>query len=348
MGRNGSRSARRRKRRILTAACVVLTLVILALAGYVLKWYVDRERIRGDGERYREMYAIGLSASPEITPTPTLAVTPTPTPVPTVTTTPTPSPTPVPTVTMTPTPSPTPTATPTPSPTPTPMAEVEDVPIPTANADTLVLALPTAPPVQDSFAELLKHNPDTIGFLDIPELLSLPVVQRENDNDYYLSHNFDGEEALEGALFLDGVNRLVPEDDCLIVYGHNMKNSTMFGLLPQYEDFEYLKRFPVVRFDTIYENRQYAIFAAFTASMRPGDAHYYDIRRFMLDPAELEAFARAMQGGSVWRSPVEVSAGDRLLLLVTCDYTNNEGRLVLALRQLRPGETEADIRGLYE
>ena len=49
----------------------------------------------------------------------------------------------------------------------------------------------------------------------------------------------------------------------------------------------------------------------------------------------------------MWRSPVEVTYGDRLLLLVTCDYTNREGRLVLALRQLRPGETEAEIKKMY-
>ncbi len=60
------------------------------------------------------------------------------------------------------------------------------------------------------------HNADTVGYLDIEKTISLPVVQRENDNEYYLTHNFDGEESQEGTLFLDGANRLVPEDDCLI------------------------------------------------------------------------------------------------------------------------------------
>ena len=67
--------------------------------------------------------------------------------------------------------------------------------------------LPTEPPPQESFAELLRYNPDTVGYLSIGEIVDLPVVQRENDNEYYLTHAYSGEEAREGALFLDGANR---------------------------------------------------------------------------------------------------------------------------------------------
>ena len=69
------------------------------------------------------------------------------------------------------------------------------VPLATADEHTLVYALPTPPPVQSSFAELLMHNADTVGYLDIEGTISLPVVQRENDNEHYLTHNFDGEES---------------------------------------------------------------------------------------------------------------------------------------------------------
>ncbi|MBQ3479260.1 MAG: hypothetical protein IJH25_13940, partial [Clostridia bacterium] len=153
-----------------------------------------------------------------------------------------------------------------------------DEPIPTPDSDTLVIALPTAPPIQLSFSRLLAENPDTVGFLEIGEMLSLPVVQRPNDNEYYLDHSFEGAKALEGTLFLDGMNRLAPEDDCLIVYGHNMKNRTMFGRLSAYGDISHLHQHPVVHFDTIYENRSYVAFAAFSASMVQGDSRYFDVR----------------------------------------------------------------------
>ena len=220
------------------------------------------------------------------------------------------------------------------------MPIVEDELIPTPNADTLVYALPTSPPIQPSFEALLASNPDTVGFLEIEEMLALPVVQRENDNDYYLNHTFDGDEALEGALFMDGLNRRVPEDDCLIVYGHNMKNHTMFGRLSAYGDINHLRQHPVVHFDTIYDNRSYVAFAAFTASMTPEDAHYFDVRNFIFDPDGFDKFVLKLRGRSVFRSPIDVRYGDRLLLLVTCDYTNREGRFILALRQLRGDESE--------
>ena len=223
------------------------------------------------------------------------------------------------------------------------MPAIVDEPIPTPDADTLVIALPTVPPVQESFSPLLSLNPETIGFLDIEGMLSLPVVQRENDNEYYLNHSFEGAEALEGTLFLDGMNRLTPEDDCLIVYGHNMKNHTMFGRLNAYADVSYLRQHPVVHFDTIYENRSYVAFAAFSASMAPGDPRYFDVRHFIFDEAEFDKFVLKLQSRSLFRSPIEVRWGDRLLLLVTCDYVNREGRFILALRQLRPDENEGGV-----
>lgn len=320
-----------------------------------------------------------LTASPDPTEAPTLTPTaasnPTEAPAqaPTAAPDPTEAPTPTPTTALDPTEAPTPTPTAEPDPTVPPVESVEtvdsqvpptsgsdapsqapgtlpqgedmpvapDVPIPTPNADTIVVAMPTPPPVQDSFEGLLAENPDTVGFLEIDPMLSLPVVQRENDNEHYLDHSFSGAKAQEGALFLDGLNRLVPEDDCLIVYGHNMKNRTMFGQLSTYGSVEYMRQHPVVHFDTLYENRSYVVFAAFSASMEPGNKRYFDVRNFVFDETEFDKFVLKLQSRSVYSVPVDVRYGDHLLLLVTCDYANREGRFILALRQLRPDETDA-------
>jgi len=246
-----------------------------------------------------------------------------------------------PIITMKPTPAPSPT--PTAAPFGGDMPVVEDELIPTPGADTRVYALPTAPPVQPGFSKLLALNPETVGFLEIDDMLSLPVVHRENDNEFYLSHGFEGNEAQEGTLFMDGLNRLVPEDDCLIVYGHNMKNKTMFGKLDSFENLAYLRQRSVIHFDTLYENRAYVAFAAFTASMEPGNRRYFDVRQFIFDEVEFDKFVLKLQSRSMYNIPLDVRYGDRLLLLVTCDYTNREGRFILALRQVRDDETEADV-----
>ncbi|MBE5773919.1 MAG: class B sortase [Clostridiales bacterium] len=351
---------RKRRNALLTLIILILSIATVALAVYSAAWYFERSRIIADSQRYRAMYTPATAAPTEVpTPEPTATPTVEPTPEPTATPTaaPTEAPTPLPTeetvvdVTLSPEEIP---VTPEPMETLAPVETLEPVatetpePLPTPGENTLVFALPTAPPVQDAFEELIALNPDTIGFLAIGEEIALPVVQRENDNDYYLDHNFDGDDAIEGALFLDGANRLVPEDDCLIVYGHNMKNGTMFGKLESYGDMSFLRDNAIVQFDTIYENRRYVPFAAFTASMNPGSRYYFDVRQFVFDEYSFGDFIKKMKTRSLVNIPVDVMWGDRVLMLVTCDYNNDSGRFILGLRQLRDGETEESMRAVVQ
>ena len=333
----GDPSPRARRHRLFCLACA---LIMLACIAYAASYFAEESRVRREGETYRAMYSPAPldteapAATATASPTPTQAATPTPG----ATATPTTIPTPDATAT------PAPTAAPTASPTPTPLPLVEDVPLPTPNEDTIVFSLPTEPPPQESFAELLRYNPDTVGFLTIGETVDLPVVQRENDNEYYLTHAYSGEEAREGALFLDGANRL--SDENLIVYGHNMRNGTMFGELSSFGEREFLLENAVVRFDTLYENALYVPFAMFEASMDEDDGHYFDVRQIVFDETSFELFVLKLRGRSVFDVPVEVEYGDQLLTLVTCSYNDDDGRYIVALRKLRAGETEEEMRAL--
>lgn len=244
-----------------------------------------------------------------------------------------------------------------PSPAPTAIAASEDFevasdatrrPLSTPGSDTLVMALETPPPVQKSFGDLLALNPDTVGFLRIDGLLSLPVVQKSNDNEYYLSHSFSGEESAAGTLFLDGSNLLTPEDANLVIYGHNMKNGTMFRPLIRYEKLDFLKEHPLVRFDTIYQNRVYAPFAVFTITADKGGERYVNIRQFLFDEESFSDFIEDMRSLSEHQIPVDVCWGDSVLLLVTCEYTHDNGRFVVALRALREDEDPDEICALIQ
>ena len=120
----------------------------------------------------------------------------------------------------------------------------------------------------------------------------------------------------------------------------------MFGQLDRYESVDFLREHPLARFDTIYENRVYVPFAVFSASVEPGNRHYFDVRQFLFDDVGFDLFTLKLQSRSVYDIPVDVTFGDRLLLLVTCEYTNENGRLILALRQLRSDETEQAMEAL--
>ena len=244
--------------------------------------------------------------------------------------------------------SPDPTTSPSPTPEPAATAEIAvdetREPLATPDADTLIVAMETPPPVQESFDALLAANAETVGFLSIEDILTLPVVQRPNDNEFYLDHAFDLEEDLGGTLFLDGSNLLVPEDDCLIVYGHNMRNGTMFQQLINYEDPSFVSDNALVRFDTLYENRVYAPFAALTVTADPDSERYLNLRQFSFDRSSFERFMKSLRAMSAWDSPVEAEYGDRILLLVTCEYTHDNGRFVLALRARRDDESPEQLR----
>lgn len=170
------------------------------------------------------------------------------------------------------------------------------------------------------------------------------MVQRKNDNSFYLDHNFSKEKSSAGTLFMDGSNLLTPEDDCLIVYGHNMRNGTMFHSLCSYEKLDFLKKNALARFDTLYENRVYAPFAVLSVSAEPESPYYVNIRQFDMGDADILALADELRKRSVLNIPIDVCGGDKLLLLVTCEYVHDNGRFVVALRALRENETQPAMR----
>ena len=98
--------------------------------------------------------------------------------------------------------------------------------------------------LQVDFEGLKKVNPDVIAWIHIPALdLSYPVVQGK-DNSYYLHHMFDGQENKNGSIFVDYHNRPDFTDSNTIVYGHNMKNGSMFGTLERYQEQNLYQRYP--------------------------------------------------------------------------------------------------------
>lgn len=341
-----------KKDRLFPVVMTLLALGILACAAYLAYhyWY-EPWRIGQDNARYAALYR---PATAEPTAAPTVEPSPTAVPTPTVAPTASLSPTATPSSAPTAEPSPTPAVSPEPSmavasdatlpPTLPPDSSdvVHDIHLQEADEETLVMAALTPPPPQDSFLPLLGLNPETVGFLEVGEHISLPVAQKVNDNDYYLTHNFEGEESDAGCLFLDGSNWLFPRDDVLYIYGHNMKNGTMFGHLTDSSVRSALIKDTPAVFDTIYENGLYVPFACFALTADTSDAHYFEMRAFAYTESSFNDFVSVLKKRSLLDIPVDVRYGDQLLLLITCNYSIDDGRYVLALRRLREGETAED------
>lgn len=227
-------------------------------------------------------------------------------------------------------------------------ASVDDVQLGTASPDTLIYAASTLPPVQESFGDLLSFNPETAAFLRMGDDVALPVVQREGDNEYYLTHSFDGDESSAGCLFIDGSNWLYPRDDCLYVYGHNMKNGGMFGHLANMSTVSGLIQNSPAYFDTIYENGVYVPFACFTLSADDSENEYFKLRRFTFTEESFAEYVSQLKKRSILSIPIDAVYGDKLLILVTCNYSINDGRFAVAFRQLRENETIEGAMRLVE
>ena len=205
------------------------------------------------------------------------------------------------------------------------------------------------PQVQADFADLYAQNPHLVAWLEAGGTISLPVVQY--DNEFYLDHDFYGKSDAAGTVFLNAVNSLWPQDQHLLLHGHNMKDGSMFATLTRFREQDWLRQNPVVYLRTIYDEQPtaYVILSVFDASMDEGANGYFDLGRINFDTDEqFLAFAQELKDVSLFDVPVDVQADDHLLSLVTCSYSHENGRLTVTCRALREGETVEDMTALMQ
>ena len=186
-----------------------------------------------------------------------------------------------------------------------------------------------------------EANPDTIGWISIPGTeIDYPVMYTPEDPDFYLNHGFDQEPSAGGMIYLDagddGGGRKAQEPAeaeaakriNFILYGHHMKNGTMFAGLEQYLDPEFFKEHRTIFFDTLAGTGEYEVFAVF--SMTAAEAK--ERLAPYLAAETKEQYGRLMETvrAKSLHGPKETPEWPRrLLTLMTCEYTQNEGRLFL-------------------
>ena len=136
------------------------------------------------------------------------------------------------------------------------VAEIAELPMTEAPAESVMDAEtePSAEPTEQPAAErniqaLIAENADCIGWLSIDGTnISYPVMHTPSDPQKYLRRNFYGKYSQSGVPFLDG--RCDIQSTNLIIYGHNMKNGTMFADLKKYVDKDFLSAHRTVKFET--------------------------------------------------------------------------------------------------
>ena len=178
-------------------------------------------------------------------------------------------------------------------------------------------------PITVDFSILQAENEDIVAWIcceDTP--INYPIVQSE-DNSFYLRRLTDGSWNMPGTLFLDYRCNADFSDSPSIVYGHNMKNDSMFGILPNYCEQRYFDEHPIMYLLTPETDYRVDMFAGFVT---PADSEVY---RLQLSDEEKQQLVEQAKEQSDFTAEVEVSAEDCLLVLSTCSYEYSDARYVL-------------------
>lgn len=185
---------------------------------------------------------------------------------------------------------------------------------------------------QVDFDALRSASPDVCGWLQIPALekINYPVVWR-GDNEFYLHHNWEGAASSFGAIFLEAGNSSDFQDCYSIIYGHNMKDGSMFGSLKKYADSEFYRENGGVIF--LYlpeETRVYQIFSVrtviaddpsvYTIGFVPGDAY--------------DEYVSGLKAASDYDTGVAVSGEDSIITLSTCSGSGSSARFIVHAKQV--------------
>lgn len=177
---------------------------------------------------------------------------------------------------------------------------------------------------QVDFDALRAVNPDVVGWITCEgTAINYPIAQAA-DNFYYLDHLFGGGENKAGCIFLDCANSPDFSNAHSIVYGHHMKNGTMFQPLVNYKKQEYYDAHPRMLLMTPQQNYTIEIFAGYVAA---ADADAW--RLWFATDEDLEAWLQQSVASSCFTSTVTPAVTDRIITLSTCTYEFDDARFVL-------------------
>lgn len=171
---------------------------------------------------------------------------------------------------------------------------------------------------------LFEANGDCIGWICIPNTaVNYPVMFTPEEPQKYLRKNFEGEYSVSGVPFLDGAS--TPECDNLIVYGHNMKNGTMFSDITQYRDKAYCEEHPYIEFETADGLRIYQVFAVEYVKNNDG---WYDFHT-AADEVKYNDKVSEISNRALYDTGFIPQYGQQLLTLSTCYGAAKSDRIIV-------------------
>ena len=176
-----------------------------------------------------------------------------------------------------------------------------------------------------NFEELKNKNSDTVAWLKVENTnIEFPVV-KANDNSYYLTHNFNKENNSAGWIFADYKNKFNGTDKNIVIYGHNMRNDSMFGTLKDVIKEEWYNN-ENNKYITLVTENDYSIYEVFSVYQIEKEDYY--IKTDFNSSKEFEEFLQKVKERSFKDFNIDISKENSILTLSTC-ANNNKYRVVL-------------------
>jgi len=185
----------------------------------------------------------------------------------------------------------------------------------------------SVPYMNVDFSSLLEKNSDTVGWIKVEGTkVNYPIVQT-TDNEYYLNHDFQKNANSGGWIFGDYRNNLSNPRKNTIIYGHNMKNKTMFGSIPDSVLSKSWQNNPdnhVIKMSTLTSNTIWKIFSVYTIEPET----YY--LKTVFPSTKYQEFIDTIKSRSIYNFNTEITTQDKIITLSTCDNAGTKRVVVHA------------------
>ena len=192
------------------------------------------------------------------------------------------------------------------------------------------------PEKQASYQNLYWENTDMVGWIQIEGTnIDYPVMQTPADPTYYLKHDFEKNYTDYGCPFMQADCDVLCPSDNLIIYGHNMKDGSMFADLAKYRSKDFWQTHKTVWFDTELGSSAYEIFAVIHTTVQADDADAFPFYWFVdaASPEEFADYVSACKAQALYDTGISAQYGDKLLTLSTCDNITDNGRWLVIAKQ---------------
>lgn len=187
------------------------------------------------------------------------------------------------------------------------------------------------------YQDLYLQNNDMVGWIKIEDTkINYPVMQSKDNPNFYLKHGFDKAYTDYGCPYIqENCDVDIPSDN-IIIYGHNMKDSSMFSGFMKYTDKSFWESHKTIRFDTLTEKCNYEVIAVFKTVVYTDSPESFKYYQFVNADTgdEFNAYITKCKELALYDTGVTAEYGDKLITLSTCEYSRNNGRMVVVAKKI--------------